>query len=68
MNFLLLSADKTELFVVRPTKHGHFFDNLCVKIDDYNFWKPNSEERCSDFWLSSDVLILYQVYYQDNIF
>ncbi|KAF7640529.1 hypothetical protein LDENG_00045150, partial [Lucifuga dentata] len=34
INFLLLNADKTELFVVRPAKHGHLFENLSVNIDD----------------------------------
>ncbi|KAF7654004.1 hypothetical protein LDENG_00075870, partial [Lucifuga dentata] len=34
INFLLLNADKTELLVVRPAKHGHLFENLSVNIDD----------------------------------
>ncbi|KAF7643210.1 hypothetical protein LDENG_00243470, partial [Lucifuga dentata] len=33
INFLLLNADKTELLVVRPAKHGHLFENLSVNID-----------------------------------
>ena len=33
-NFLLLNANKTELLVIRLTKHEHQHQNLSVNIDD----------------------------------